>query len=53
MYGYRYIFPLQVYIIKLIYKAYSMQLEENSNLFKFSLSKYFGEEYHYTIRLIR
>ena len=37
MYGYCYIFPIQVYIIKLIYTPYTMQLEENSNLVKFSL----------------
>ena len=30
-----------------------MQLEENSNLVKLSLSIYFGEEYYYTLRLIR
>ena len=36
MYGY-YIFPIQVYIIKLTYIAYSMQLEENTNLVNLSL----------------
>ena len=30
-----------------------MYLEENSNLVKFSLWIYFGEEYHYSLRLIR
>ena len=28
-----------------------MQLEGNSNLVKLSLLIYFGEEYHYTLRL--
>ena len=30
-----------------------MQLEENLNLIKLSIWIYFGEEYHYTLRLIR
>ena len=32
---------------------YIMQLQENSDLVKLSLDIYFGEEYHYTLRLIR
>ena len=52
MYGNCYIFPIQTYIIKLTNRAYTMQLEENSNLVKLSLKIYFGEEYHY-IHLIR
>ena len=37
MYDYCYIsFSSQVYITKLIYRAYTVQLEENSNLFKLS-----------------
>ena len=31
MYGYCYIFPIQVYIIKLTFRAYTMQLGENLN----------------------
>ena len=31
MYGYCYIFPLQVYIIILSYRVYIMQLKVNSN----------------------
>ena len=53
MYGYCYIYPIQVYIIKLTYRMYTMQLEENSNLVKLSLLIYFGQEYHYTLHLIR
>ena len=30
-----------------------MQIEENTNQVKLSLEIYFGEEYHYTLRLIR
>ena len=52
MYGYYYILTIQVYIIKLTYRAYTMQLEENSNLDKLSLWIYFGEEYHYSFRLM-
>ena len=42
-----------VLLAKLTYKAYTMQLEENSNLVKLSFYIYFGEKYHYTLRLIR
>ena len=53
IYGYCYIFPIKVYIIKLTYRAYTMRLNENSNLVKLSLKIYFGEEYHYPLHLIR
>ena len=36
MYGY-YIFPIEVYIINVIYSVYTIQLEENPNLVKLSL----------------
>ena len=36
MYGYRYIFSIQVYITKLTYRAYTVQLEGNSTLLKLS-----------------
>ena len=52
MYDYCYIFPIQVYIIKLTYRVYTVQLEENSNLVKLSLYIYLAGEYH-TLRLIR
>ena len=52
MYGYCYIFPVQFYIIKLAHRAYKMQLEGNSILVKLSSKIYFGEEYHYILRLI-
>ena len=37
MYDYSYMFSIQVYISKLTYRAYTMQLEENSNVIKLSL----------------
>ena len=53
MYANYYIFFIPFYITKLTYRAYTMQLEGNLNIFKLSLSIYFGEEYHYTLRFIR
>ena len=50
MYGYCYIFFILVYMIKLTYRAYTMQLEENSNLIKLSFYIYFDKEYPYTLR---
>ena len=37
MYGYYYILPIQIYMIKFTYKACTIQLEENSNVVKLSL----------------
>ena len=37
MYGYCYVFPIQVYITQLTYRAYTMQLAGNSNMVKLSL----------------
>ena len=45
MYGYCYIYPTQVYIRKLTYRDYTVQLEEKLNLVKLSLWIYFGKEY--------
>ena len=53
MYGYCYTLLIQVYIIKLTDRPYTMQLEENSNPVKLSLWIHFGEEYFYTLRQIR
>ena len=36
MYGHCYIFSIQVYITKLTYRAYTIQLDKNSNLVCFS-----------------
>ena len=53
MYGYCYIsFSFQIYVTELTYRAYTVQLEGNSNLVKLSLQIYFTREYH-TLCLLR
>ena len=48
-----YVFSIQAYKTKRIYRAYTVQLKGNSNWIKWSLYIYFSEEYPYTLRLIR
>ena len=54
MHGYCYIsFSFQVYITKLTYREYIVQLEGTPNLVKLSLYIYFVREYYYTLCLVR